>query len=289
MKIINSIKTLANNYDYFIFDVWGVVHDGTNAYKGAVDAITLLRDMGKKICFLSNAPRRAFKVAQTLNNFGINDQMYDFVMSSGEATYLDLEQNQNNNFNNFGQNYLYIGPKKDLDLLHGLNYNMVDHAKDADFAIVTGFDGNDSTLEEKLPQAVMAKEYNLPLICVNPDMLVVKQDGSKAICAGVLAQHYQKIGGKVIYYGKPYQSVYEITCKNFDCSNNSKILSIGDGCETDIKGANNFKIDSLLVTGGLISNVLKINHETQVSLPELEKICSQYQVKPQFVISNLKL
>jgi ribonucleotide monophosphatase NagD (HAD superfamily) len=58
MKFISSIKELCDSYDYFIFDVWGVLHDGQTAYPGAIEAISFLRSKGKKICFLSNAPRR---------------------------------------------------------------------------------------------------------------------------------------------------------------------------------------------------------------------------------------
>ena len=122
MQFKNNIRELSDIYDYFIFDVWGVIHDGSSAYSGAKEAIELLRNKGKKICFLSNAPRRAFKVAEVLAKYGITANLYDFILTSGEATYLDFEKNQNNNFADFGPNYFYIGPKKDIDLLSGLNY-----------------------------------------------------------------------------------------------------------------------------------------------------------------------
>ena len=289
MNFISSIKEISPLYDYFIFDVWGVVHDGSNAYPGALEAISYLRKEGKKICFLSNAPRRASKVAAILRKFGITPDLYDFVMSSGEATYLDLEKNQKNGLKNFGHNYFYIGPKKDIDLLDGLDYKRVETAAEADFAVTTGFDGDDSKLAEKLPQALEAKKHNLRLICVNPDMIVVKQNGQEMICAGALALEYKKLGGEVIYFGKPFKSVYKMVCEIFNHPENEKMIMVGDGMETDIKGAGDFGIDSLLITGGILSNTLEINYQQTADRSKLEKICDQHQIFPKFVISNLKL
>ncbi len=289
MQLISSFKEIYNHYDYFIFDIWGVIHDGSKSYDGALETILFLRQNGKKICFLSNAPRRAFKVAEVLEKFGITKNLYDFILSSGEATFLDLQKNQQNGFKNFGQNYFYIGPTKDNDLLEGLDYFKVNEASLANFAITTGFDNDDSVLEEKLFQIIDAKKQNLKLICVNPDMVVVKQNGKEIICAGALALEYQKLGGEVIFYGKPFFSVYKNVCEIFNHPQNKKILMIGDGMETDIKGANNFGIDSVLVTGGILSKTTKTIYNQLPSSKQLEKIFNQYQLSPNFVISNLKI
>lgn len=281
MNYISNIKEISKNYDYFIFDIWGVIHDGSSVYNGALEAIQFLRSENKKICFLSNAPRRAHKIAKVLNDFGITSDLYDFIISSGEATYIDLEQNQISGFKNYQKNYLYIGPKKDIDLLDGLEYKLVQNAKDADFAITTGFDKDNSTIEEKLPQIIDAKNHNLELICVNPDMIVVKKTGEEMLCAGVIAKYYKQIGGRVVYYGKPFKSVYEISCKLFgENINKSRILAIGDGLETDISGANDFGIDSLLITGGILSNLIDNNLPEKEFTVELIKICSKYNSSP---------
>lgn len=290
MKFINSFKEISNDYDYYIFDVWGVIHDGSNAYPGAVETVRYLREQGKKICFLSNAPRRASKVASVLAKFGVTPDLYDFIMSSGEATYLDLKKNQDEGFNRFGKKYFYIGPQKDIDLLHGLDYEKVDEAAQADVAITTGFDHEKSVLDEKLPQALEAKKHNLPMICVNPDMIVVNQNGHEMICAGALAREYERLGGQILYYGKPFPFVYKMVCEFFQTPENEKILAIGDGMETDIKGANDFGIDSVLITGGILANSLGIKHWQQTAdKAKLEAVCNTYELFPKFVISNLKL
>jgi HAD superfamily hydrolase (TIGR01459 family) len=289
MKYIDGLAEILEKYDYFIFDIWGVVHDGSSLYPQALETFKYLNKIGKKICFLSNAPRRASKVEKTLNEFGITKDLYEFILTSGESSYLDLAQNQKNNFNNFGKNYFYIGPSKDLDLLDGLNYNRVENPAKADFAITTGFDGEDSKISEKLPLAIQANEFKLPLLCVNPDLIVVKQNGIEMICAGALALEYQKIGGIVHYYGKPFSKVYQMVLEKFLIPNESKIIAIGDGLETDIKGASDFKIDSILVTGGILSKDLGIKFWQVAEDKKLNKICNNYKIFPNYIISNLRI
>jgi len=200
-----------------------------------------------------------------------------------------MQKNQEDGFKKFGKNYVYIGPDKDIDLLKDLEYVMVKDPSKADIAIATGFNGHLSTMEERLPQAIAAKEHNIPMICVNPDMLVVKQDGKEIICAGALAREYEKMGGKVIYYGKPFKAVYEMVCDIFKTDKKEKMIAIGDGLETDIKGANDFGIDSILITGGILSNPLQIKFWEDAKKEKLEEICQSYNTFPKFVISNLKL
>ncbi len=287
MEFKNNLKELSESYEYFIFDIWGVIHDGTQIYPNVIETLDFLRSQNKKICFLSNAPRRSSKVAAVLKNMGITENLYDFILTSGEATFIELKKNQENNFKHFGKKYFYIGPQKDIDLLEGLDYTLVESASEADFAITTGFDNEYSTLEEKFSQIEEAKKANLELICVNPDLIVVKQSGLEMICAGVIAKEYQRIGGKVHYFGKPYNLVYKIVCENFNNAHNSKILAVGDALETDIKGALNSNIDGALITGGILSNQLGIKYGEQAEKNKLEMICQNHQIYPKFVIPGL--
>jgi HAD superfamily hydrolase (TIGR01459 family) len=289
MKLISSIKEISDNYSHFIFDIWGVIHDGANIYPGVVETVRFLRQQEKKICFLSNAPRRSSKVAEVLKKFGITPDLYDFILTSGEATFLNLKKNQDENFKTFGQNYFYIGPQKDIDLLDGLNYQRTQKAAAAKFVINTGFEDENSKLAEKLPQMLEAKKFNLPMICVNPDLIVVKQNGVEMICAGALAAEYQRCGGEVSYFGKPFLAVYKMVCEIFGETDKTKFLAIGDGLETDIRGANDFGIDSLLISGGILVNQLGIKFWQDPNMEKLAKICDQHKSAPQFVTSNLKL
>jgi HAD superfamily hydrolase (TIGR01459 family) len=289
MKYIKGISEIIEKYDYFIFDVWGVIHDGSNTYPQAVETFEYLHKIGKKVCLLSNAPRRAYKVTEILSRFGLIPNLYDFVLTSGESAYLDLYQNQQNNFANFGKNYFYIGPQKDIDLLDGLNYTRVEDPSKANFALTTGFENENSKISEKLPLAIQANKFKLPMLCVNPDLIVVKQNGIEMICAGALASEYQKIGGIVHYYGKPFSKVYQMVLEKFQVPNKDRIVAIGDGMETDIKGASDFKIDSILVTGGILAKELGIKFWEDAENDKLNKICNNYNIFPNYIISNLRI
>lgn len=288
-KIIfkNNSLEIAKNYDHFILDVWGVIHDGSSTYDGVIESLTELKAMKKKVYFLSNAPRRAKKVIATLENFGITKKFYDFVMTSGEATYLFLKENQDSNFHKFGKNYYYIGPDKDNDLLEDLNYQEVEDVKKAHFAIVTGFDHDASKQDEKLAHLRDCLAHNLTLICVNPDLLVIKKNGQEMLCGGVIAKQYEEMGGKVIYFGKPYKAVYDSVLALAKITDQSKIIAIGDGMETDIDGANQSKIDSALIPGGILSNRLKIKHGELPKREDLVNLCENYKIYPKFVLAQL--
>lgn len=285
---ISGISSIIDKYQYFILDIWGVIHDGTALYPQVLETLQYLKQAKKTVCLLSNAPRRAHIVVDFLTKMGISSDLYSFVLTSGEAVYLDLQHNQQNGFINFQQKYCYAGPLKDQDLLNGLNYQQTDVSL-ANFVLNTGFDNDDSTLQEKIPLLKKAKERDLPMICANPDLMVVKQTGQKIICAGVMAQYYQNLGGKVFYYGKPLVKVYEILHNLLEKPNKSSIIAVGDGLETDILGANSFQIASLLVTGGILTHELKSSFCQQVHLDKIKNVCQKYSAIPNYTISNLSL
>jgi len=248
MKEYKSVSEFAGDYDAFILDIWGVIHDGSAAYPGVIECMKKLHTEGKEIIFLSNAPRRSSKVKTVLSKFGITPDLYKDAISSGEVTYQLFAKNTEGIVP-----YLYIGPEKDADLLDGLKFRPVTEAKDADFALATGFDEDDSTLEEKLPQIEDALNHKLHMYCTNPDLIVVRQDGTKMLCAGVIGEYYRDHGGEVEFIGKPYPLVYDYIFRLFSPKiPKSRICAIGDSLTTDILGANRAGIDSILCMGGIL-------------------------------------
>ncbi len=297
-----NLQEITQQYQYFIFDIWGVIHDGSQLYPGVLPRLEEIRALGKKICFLSNAPRRAKKASLVLHNLGIKPELYDFVLTSGETIFQFLQQSQNNprELENLigsqlktsnGQNYYYyIGPKKDADLLDGLQYLPTTQPEMASFVIATGFDDDNSILAEKLPQLQAAIKHNLPMICVNPDLIVVKQNGAEMLCAGLLAAEYQKMGGRVVYFGKPHPLIYKQLFKLFAITTPQDLkqcLTIGDALETDILGANRNDIDSALIAGGILGRILNTRHGDLPNKAEVMTICQKYQCQPQFVIGKI--
>ena len=283
----NNILEIADKYQYFILDIWGVIHDGDSTYDGVVATIKQLKKLDKKVIFLSNAPRRSEVVAKVLANYGITKDYYEFILTSGEAAHLYLQQNQQNNFSEFGKKYFYIGPQKDRGLVNDLQYEEVLEAKDADFNITTGFNGPGSTLDERKHQLDESIKYNLPMICVNPDLMVIKKTGQEFLCAGVLAKEYQKMHGQVHFFGKPYQEVYQILIKKLNIKDLSQAVAVGDGMETDIAGANNAKINSALICGGILSNIVGVKYGQLPEKSKIEKIFDDYGFKPKYIIGGL--
>ena len=178
-----------------------------------------------------------------MNNFGLSKNFYDRIISSGEITWLSLKKNYEK------KKCFMIGPPRDYHLVEGLDIEVVeDYSNGVDIIINTGPWGDDDILENYTDLLNSLIKFNSLMICSNPDKTVIRGKNFM-ICAGLLAEYYEKIGGKVIYYGKPHSNIYEFCYKLIEGEN--KILVIGDSLENDIKGANLQKLDSVLITDGI--------------------------------------
>ena len=116
---------------------------------------------------------------------------------------------------------------------------------------------------------LLSKFISKKFICTNPDLTVHKGEVEE-YCAGTLASIFKKLGGKVIYYGKPHESVYKMCLKD-----DEKTLVIGDNLRTDIKGANNFKLDSIFISNGVHRSEFKKESE-------LIELFNRHEVKPDY-------
>ncbi len=248
MKPISGLSAVAPQYDALILDLWGVVHDGTHLYEGVHDTLVRLRDAGKKIIFLSNAPRRATKVESVLNSLGVSSDLYDHVLSSGEMGYQWLSSGKHT----VGKRYYYIGPDKDLDILDGLDFTRVDDIKDADFLLNVGFGSEAQSTDDWMPLLRAARALKLSMLCLNPDLEVVKITGERFPCAGVIGRAYQNMGGLVTWFGKPFPAVYDRCMQWLSPLEKQRVLAVGDSLDTDIPGAVRYEMDCLLVTGGIL-------------------------------------
>ncbi|NDF12649.1 MAG: TIGR01459 family HAD-type hydrolase [Proteobacteria bacterium] len=238
--------------EYLIVDLWGVIHDGVYPYPGVKETLERLKQANKKILFLSNAPRRAQRAVETLTRMDISGEYYHFVLTSGEVTHDFVKKKYTSG------SYYYIGPEKDAGLLADLPLTRTADAGKAKFAVVTGYDNDDSPYDEKKKDLDACIRHKLPLLCANPDFEVVRQNGVRVPCAGIIAAEYESMGGEVMYFGKPHEAVYNRARELFRNPPPEKILAIGDALETDIKGANGQGIRSVLVTCGIMAEKLGI-------------------------------
>jgi HAD superfamily hydrolase (TIGR01459 family) len=277
MKIAMTQKfeEIISNYDALIVDLWGVIHDGTTLYPGVAETLRVLHELNKPVVFLSNAPRLSTKARKNLIALNIPDNHYLDIVTSGQVAHDLLAATPAQ------KKYYYLGPSKDEDVLDDLlNYKKVAEPQEADFILCTGYEFDGQPHEEIVP--LLLQLLPLPLLCINPDMEVVKQDGSHFMCAGAVAAEYSRLGGRVTYIGKPFPDVYRVAKAMLG---QGRFLAAGDNPATDIKGANDAGLDCLLVTGG----VLAARYGSAIGEAEAREICGIAGVKPTYVLPGFRL
>tara|TARA_Y100000590_G_scaffold470400_1_gene664550 strand:- start:15553 stop:16425 length:873 start_codon:yes stop_codon:yes gene_type:complete len=249
-----NIDNILSKYKLIICDIWGVLHNGYNFYSEAVNALSHIIDNGCTLLLLTNAPRSSDIVREYLINMGIDKKVCKNIISSGDLTQDWLS--------NIEHKPLYhIGPSKDGSIFDSIKVNKVS-LEDSHECLCTGFfDEFNETIDNYENILNMLNKRNIVIHCANPDLYVKK--GNKTLpCAGLIAESYKKMGGKVVYFGKPYSSIYDFALhKAMNIRNEelkkSDILAIGDGLETDILGANNYGLDCLFIINGVHKNEIK--------------------------------
>lgn len=277
---ITSIAELSDHYDAYLIDLWGVMHDGSTLYAGADAALAHLRSKQKSVIFLSNAPRKAIRAIKVLSRLGIDPHHYDHMVTSGQTAHDRLKASDH-----YGSRYYYLGPGKDEDVLDGLDYDAVTDPNKADFILNAGFEYDYQPEAEIEPLLQRLAALELPLLCINPDLEVVKQDGTRLLCAGWVAARYEALGGLVDYVGKPHRAIYDHCLALLGNPARSNVLAIGDNLLTDITGANRMGIDSLLIKGGIMAS----EHGTLPDAAQLAQSYAQSAATPTFVADRFTI
>jgi HAD superfamily hydrolase (TIGR01459 family) len=250
LPVFAGISGLADRYDGYILDLWGVLHNGVEPYPGVIDCLDRLRASGKRVCLLSNAPRRCASVRQKLAGMGITPDHYDHLMTSGEATHEALIDPPDDWHAALGKRCLHIGPPRDKDVFENVGLEIVDDPTQATFVVNTGIDDFDETIADYEPILQACASRSLPMVCANPDLVVMV--GTKmVICAGMLAKRYEELGGSVRYHGKPHAPVYRRCFDLLGLHDRQRIAAVGDSFRTDVAGAVAAGIDAVLVTSGI--------------------------------------
>ncbi len=248
VPVIARAGELFGRYDVLFCDVWGVVHDGMKAYPQAGAAFARFRSEGGTVLLLSNSPMPAEWVAQVLDEKGVRRDSWDAIVSSGDLTLervvaLGLKRVH------------HIGTARDLPLFAKMSAARVAF-DEAEAIVCTGLvDDRNETAETYRPLLEIALGRGLPFLCANPD-LIVDVGGELLLCAGVIAELYESMGGHVYWAGKPYLPAYQraletVTRLRSGPVARERILAIGDAVRTDIAGAAAFGVDSLFIGQGI--------------------------------------
>ena len=170
MRRLAGFAALAAEYDGFILDLWGVIHDGVAPYPGAAACLAALRAAGKRVVLLSNAPRRSGAISRQPRKMGIA------VMTSGEATYLMLRDRPDPWYQALGRAVFHLGPERDRNVLHGLDLDIRDTPDGAGFMLNTGPDDHLNPTDPAAYDDVLrdCAARGLPMICANPDLEVIR-------------------------------------------------------------------------------------------------------------------
>ncbi len=248
LKIAAGLSDIAGGYDALLCDVWGVIHNGRESFPAACAALARYRAEVGPVILISNSPRPNGPVIEQLDGLGVPRESYSAIVTSGDATRLLLAERAP------GPAWK-IGPDRDDALYDGLGVEFTDLA-DAAFISVTGpYDDETEEPGDYRERFMVGVARDLELICANPDIVV--QRGDKLIyCGGALAKLYESLGGKVLMAGKPYPIIYDLSLKKAAEALGSevdlaRVLCIGDGLPTDIRGANARGLDVLFVASGI--------------------------------------
>tara|TARA_B100000787_G_scaffold151913_1_gene125183 strand:+ start:42 stop:860 length:819 start_codon:yes stop_codon:yes gene_type:complete len=264
----NGLRSIANKYDIFYIDLWGVVHNGIKLHKNAIEALEEITKAKKQYVLLTNAPRPNKTVKSFLEKMGMSKEIRENVYSSGEAALNYLKKNL------LDEKFYHIGPPRDFDLFLDFKNNKTEDIKESSCLLCTGlFEEHGEDL--KYYKELFAKYINQKMICTNPD-LIVDRGNKRELCAGSVALVFEKMGGEVIYFGKPFPEVYNQSIDNKE----KKILSIGDNLNTDIKGANLLNYDSLIISNGI--------HKDEIKKDGIDIVSKKYETIVNFIQTDLR-
>ncbi len=284
--IINNLSKISNNYDIFILDQWGVMHDGHYGYDHAIDAVNNLIKKNKKLIIISNSSKRKMSSIYRLKDLGFDKSNFIELMTSGEMIWQELNNLLDKNDTQLKNCYhIYDTSKEDgKDFRIGLEkFQFVENIKEADFILAcTPF--NNTYPIDYIPILKEALNKNLIMFCANPDFVSIeKNNGKNTYCMGTIADLYDHMGGKVIILGKPSKEIYLESCKKLNQIDLSRIIAVGDSLDHDILGAKNFGIDSVLITSGIHKDLFKNGMEQGLKNIENER---KRNFKPTYVCEH---
>ncbi len=278
IAILPGISALAQQYDGFVLDLWGVIHDGRTIFPWVTDTLVNLRRAGKRVVLLSNAPRRVAVTAARNHGLGLDDSLVDGLMTSGEDTWQHLANRPDDFYRGLGRRCLHIGGLRDISARDGLDYDFVESVEAADFIFNTGSAHEDGTPPIDEAPLERAAERGLPMVCANPDKVVIV-GGKPQECAGAIAARYEALGGQVRYHGKPHAEIYRPVLEMLDLPK-ERCLAVGDSMATDIQGATNAGIAALLVADGIHREVLDPAERGEIEPERLEGLAGEFGLRP---------
>ena len=281
MKSIESLHEIKKNYTVFLFDQWGVIHNGKNLYPNAEKIFKDLLEEDKLIYVISNSGKKSSDNIRRLQQMGAENILKTEIITSGDVCLHYLSENKNP-CKDLGLKFFPIGI--DYPLLNDTQFRKVHSLTDANFLLLSSTSGF-YDFEKTYSLMKTAIKLEIPLVCSNPDILGISGNDVHP-STGDLALYYKKNGGKTYFFGKPGVEIYDFVHSK-SLRNKNEMIMIGDSLFNDIAGANNFGIDSLLIKNG----IHKKNFSEKISdIDIIRSIKSDMQITgvPDFIINELQ-
>ena len=283
----SGLADLASRYRGFIVDQWGVLHDGAHPYADALDCLARLRDAGKRVVLLSNSGKRTALNRARLAEIGIDEALYDALVTSGEATWRALAERTEPFFAKLGRRCILWSRYGDRSAVEGLALEVVERAEDAQFLLLAGVE-DDARLEDFSAALEMAAARGLPMVCANPEIVAVLPDGGFGMAPGAVAHHYEQLGGKVGYVGKPHRPIYQACLEALGELPRDEVLTIGDSIAHDIAGGAAMELDTALIMSGIHSRIFDLERGAGANRAALEELAREYGVLPRWVLPRFR-
>jgi HAD superfamily hydrolase (TIGR01459 family) len=279
----SGLADLASRYRGFIVDQWGVLHDGARPYADALDCLARLRAAGRQIVLLSNSGKRTSVNRARLAEIGIDASLYDALVTSGEATWRALAEPTDPFFQALGRRCLLWSRTGDRSTVADLPLDVVDRVDDAEFLLLAGVEDAARLEDFGAPlEAVAAR--GLPMVCANPDIVAVLPDGGFGMAPGAVAHHYEQLGGRVRYVGKPHRPIYQACLEALGDVPRAEVLTIGDSIAHDVAGGASMELDTALIMSGIHSRMFDLARGASANRAALEQLAREYGVLPRWVL-----
>lgn len=279
MNRIAGLREIADQFDLFLVDQFGVLHDGVTAYPGAIEGLTELASPERQIVVLTNSGKGQAHNRTRLEALGFARSSFDAVVSSGEvALQLVLHGSLGPRFAR-GANVFVLGKAGDSYSFSSADFTPVDRPERAAFIVIAGSDGPRTSLDAYLAMLKPAAEAGVPAICANPDILMLREGKTLDTAPGGIARAYEALGGRVEYVGKPYRAIFEHALAIANKASALRVVMIGDSPEHDIAGARSMGFSTLLVRTGV---------QARLDEPELLRLCADHGGPPDFLLPNFR-
>ena len=244
-----TLEDLADQFDAFFIDQFGVLMDASGPYPFAIDAIKRLSEYNKPIVLLSNSGKRAIENCERLERLGFDLNLFTAVITSGEVAYWTIKNKIEDG--NFIKPKIYlISRNSDISPVNGLSCKIAKNTDEADYLIIAGSESDTKSLSYYTSLLEPMANKGIPAFCTNPDLVMLTPNGT-SFGAGLIAKEYEEMGGSVTWFGKPHPLIYKFALNKIPNIEPQKVLCIGDSVEHDIRGSFNANCSSALVKTGI--------------------------------------